>query len=744
MSHALRPDRRITAAVALRALAGVLLLAVALCTAGIGASAQGTQAGANSNPDEPGPAVLVADDVFVEGKTRLVARGNVEALYGDVRMQAKRIAYDRETDELTLDGPLVITQGKDVVVLGDAAQLDPGFTNGLLKGARLVLNQQVQLAAYQLNRVNGRYSQLYKASVTSCRVCNSKRPPLWQIRARRVIHDQLEHQLYFEDAQLRVMDVPIFYLPRLRLPDPTLKRANGFLIPNLTSKSVLGLGVKIPYFITLGEHRDLTVTPFLSANSKTLELRYRQAFRNGGIEFHGALSDDNLTSEPLRGYLFGRGAFDLKRDFKLRFDVELVSDKTYLVDYGYSAKDQLGSALAVTRARRDEFINAQIVHFRTLRVNESNATIPSIIGDLEYERRYFPKGVGGELLLSTALHSHFRYSQLDVDSADADNVTDGRDVTRLSAEALWRRDWTVGPGLRAGLQTGVAVDSFITANDAALPARAGEITPMLAFSLRWPWQKTSPFGVMHVIEPVVQLSWTGGNNPNVANDESTRVEFDEGNLLALSRFPAPDRRERGLQAAYGLSWSRFDPNGWQTNLTLGQITRDAADPAFSQTSGLRGTTSDLLVAGQIQSLKGLAFTGRALFDSGLDLAKADARASWQTKRAAVGASYVWLGADAMESRPSTVSEWSLDGLYRFSRHWSGSANVRYDIVSNKTAEAGVGLQYRNECVALDVSLSRRFTSSVILTPSTDFSFTIGLQGFSAKTRDASYTRKCSF
>ncbi|WP_322865600.1 hypothetical protein U5922_004940 [Aquicoccus sp. G2-2] len=78
--------------------------------------------------------------------------------------------------------------------------------------------------------------------------------------------------------------------------------------------------------------------------------------------------------------------------------------------------------------------------------------------------------------------------------ADADGVTDGRDVSRLSAEALWRRNWTVGPGLQAGLQAGVAVDSFATANDAALPVHAASATPMLAFSLRWPWQKTSRWG----------------------------------------------------------------------------------------------------------------------------------------------------------------------------------------------------------------------------------------------------------
>ena len=693
--------------------------------------------------DAARPAVLVADRVWLEGKTRLIASGNVEALYDDVRIKAARISYDRTSDRLSIEGPITITQGEDVLVLADAAEMDPAWQNGLLSGARMVLNQQVQLAAHQLSRINGRYSQLYKASVTSCRVCDNGRPPLWQIRARRVIHDQIAQQLYFEDAQIRVMDVPIFYLPRLRLPDPTLARATGFLIPKIAGNSELGTGIKIPYFIRLGDHRDLTLAPFLSANTRTLELRYRQAFRNGRIRFSGALSQDNLTTRDYRGYLFGEGLFNLKRDFKLSFGLELVSDKTYLVDYDYSDKDRLDSEIAITRVRRDEYIRGALVNYHTLRVGEDISTMPAIIGDLAYERRFFPRRLGGELRFSAGLHSHYRYSRSGIDGPDADSIVDGRDVTRLEAEALWLRNWTIGPGLRAGFQIGVAVDQVFTGDDLSRPARAAQVTPMTAFSLRWPWRKTTRNGAIHVIEPMVQLAWSGGSNPNVANDESTRVEFDEGNLMSLSRFPAADRRERGLVAAYGVNWTRIGPRGMQSSLTLGQITRETGDPDFSPTSGLRGVTSDLLLAGQIKTEDGLSLTGRALIDANFNLAKTEARAGWQTSGFGFGASYVWLGADAAENRPATVSEWSVDGLYRFNRHWSGSANMRYDVVSNKAAEAGLGLQYRNECVELDLSVSRRFTSSVILTPSTDFSFTVGLKGFSANSSDKSYTRKCT-
>ena len=81
---------------------------------------------------------------------------------------------------------------------------------------------------------------------------------------------------------------------------------------------------------------------------------------------------------------------------------------------------------------------------------------------------------------------------------------------------------------------------------------------------------------------------------NVPNDESTRVDFDEGNLMTLSRFPAPDRRDTRGQAAYGINWTRLDPRGWEIPLTfMGQVIRDErliesnGVTSFSNASGLQ-------------------------------------------------------------------------------------------------------------------------------------------------------------
>lgn len=688
-----------------------------------------------------GPAMLVADSVYLEGKTRLVAEGRVEALSGDTRIIAQKITYDRTTGKLTIEGPIRIEDGDSITVLASSAEMDAGFQNAVLKSARVVLDQQVQLAAYQMNRVNGRYSQLYKTAVTSCHICNDGEPPLWQIRARRVIHDQMEKQLYFEGAQLRVKDIPIFYLPYLRLPDPTLKRASGFMIPSLNSSTTLGTGIRTPYFIRMGDHRDLTLTPYFSTKARTLEFAYRQAFQRGDISFEGALSRDDELPGETRAYFFGEGAFTLSNDIELSFDIEATRDDTFLVDYGYSSKDRLESEFALSRTKRDSSSSAALVHYRSLRVGEINANIPSLIGDISHEQRFFPRALGGELRFGAALHSHYRYSDSGTD-VDGDGVVDGRDVTRLGADVSWQRNWTTAYGLQAQVFTGVAADQFYTEQDAFLPASAAEITPMAALALRWPLEKTMQNGSRHIVEPFVQFGWVGGSNPDVANDESTRVEFDEGNLLDLTHFPSEDRRERGRMLTYGVNWARTGPQGWDSTLTLGQILRQKDQPDFSDSSGLAGSNSDMLVAGQLRAPSGLALTGRALFDTDLDLTKAEARGTWQQKRFGVGASYVWLDADLDEDRTDIVAELSLDGLYRFSRHWAGTANMRYDVTADEAAEAGLGLQYRNECVKVDLSLSRRFTSSTILSPATEMSLTVGLLGFNASSRDKSYTRQC--
>ena len=679
-------------------------------------------------------AMLVADEVLLTGDDTLVASGNVEAIYQGSRLTAARITYDRGTDTIQLDGPVRLTDPQGNLLTADSGTLETDFENGLLRGARMVLDEQLQLASVEARRVGGRYTQLSRVAVTSCQVCGANQVPLWQIRAGRVIHDEEERQLYFDDAQLRVLDFPVFYAPRLRLPDPTLKRSQGFLFPSIRSTTLLGFGIKVPYFIPIGDHQDITLTPYLSPVTRTLEARYRRAFRNGDLTVDAAVTQDTLDEGPRRGYLFAEGAFDLSGDYKLRFDIETTSDDAYLNDYDYADKDRLDSELTVTRTKADRYFEVGVTHYQSLVDEEDNSTQPTIIADAIYEQRLFPKALGGELRMGLAAHGHFRYSDDDIE---------GRDVSRLNADLNWRRRWTLPGGVRAGVRGQLWGDAFSVSQDSTSDRRAAQLTPAAAVELRWPLTRTAASGARDLIEPVMQLGWVGGDRLDIANDESTRVEFDEGNLLALSRFPAPDRRERGVTAVYGLRWMRENPNGWSAGLTLGRVSRADPEEGLSRSSGLGGDASDWLIAGHLATRSGLTFTARGLLDSDSRFSKAAARAGWTNSRLDLGASYVLLVTDPDEDRDDAISEWSFDGSYRINQHWTSSANWRYDLASSDFAKAGLGLDYTNECIAVGFSVSRKFPSSSNLEPSTDFGLTVELKGFSTGGSAKDYRRSCN-
>ena len=690
---------------------------------------------AAAQEDEP-PPVLVADDVVVTSDRVLIATGNVEVFQGAVRVTARQIIYDPETDGLAFEGPITLRDGADVLILADEAELSPDLRDGLLRSARMVLNQQVQLSAVQINRVGGRYSQLYKSAVTSCHICTPGQAPLWQIRARRIVHDQLERQLYFDDAQLLIRNVPIFYFPHLRLPDPTLERATGFLNPSIRSTSQLGNGVKIPYFIRIGDHRDLTLTPYLSPSTRTLEYRYRQAFRTGRITLNGAVSRDSLLNDTNRWYLFGSGRFDLGGDFKLSFNLRTTSDDAYLKQYDYSQADRLPSNLSFSRTRRDEFLQGRILSFTSLLADESDDTLPTLLLDARYERRHFPRAIPGEVRVSLTTHAHYRSSESLVPG-------EGRDVVRIHGDIMHLGAYAFASGLVAESQLGVAFDAFETEQDSTFAGRVTELVPQAAVTLRYPLSKTDADGAVHALEPVVQLGWVGNVQAPVANDESTRVEFDEGNLLSLSRFPEYDRREHGARMAYGLTWSRYDPRGWESALSFGQVWRETAIADFSESSGLAGVYSDVLLAGAIRSQQGLAVTGRALLDTGFDISKAELRGDWSTQELTLGGSYLWLMEDAAEDRDIDISELTLDGSYKVDPNWRVSGNWRYDLNDDRTTRTGIGIGYQTECVVVDFSVEHRFTSSTSVEPETSFGFTVNLRGFTTPSATESHSRTCS-
>ncbi len=678
------------------------------------------------------PATLVADRIVVTVDGQLIAEGNVEVFHDSTRMTASRVTYDRSTDRLTIDGPILVVTDDGTVFSAQQATLTPQLESGVLLGARLVLNRQLQLAAGRIDRAEGRYSQLTEAAVTSCRVCAGQ-DPLWEIRAARVIHDSQDAQIYFENAQFRIRGLPVLWLPRMRLPDGTVDRATGFLTPSIRSTDQLGIGLRLPYFIALGDARDLTLTPYVSAETRTLELRYRQAFDRGAIVVAGAVTDDTLVPDDMRGYITATGAFGLPRDYLLSFDLEAVSDRAYLLDYGLTDSDFLASNLAVMRVRDQDYLRGGFTVFESLRDGDDNDLLPSLVGEFHYERRLTPGALGGTLTLRASADSLARVE-------DADGV--GRDMGRIGGALEWQGSWVGPAGLVAEAEAMAGLDVFAIDQDSGFDSTATRSEIGAAVTLRWPLMGTARNGAINLVEPMVQLAWSDANIPDLPNEDSAVAEFDEGNLLSLSRFAGEDRIETGLRGAVGVTWTRVGSGGWTSTLTFGRAFREDAELAFSESSGLRGTNSDWLIAAQLDFGGDLSFGVRSLLNDAADFTKTEARLDWQAEQMQLSAVYAFQPADAEEGRDAELSEWTIDGAYQINDTWAVSGEARYDLVADSPARAAIGVDWRSECVAVGLSVSRRFTSSGSVEPVTDYGLSVELLGFSTGATGAGPSRTC--
>jgi LPS-assembly protein len=693
------------------------------------ATAQAVSDGAQppaTAPDPDGdptqPAILVADQVYVTPQRQLIAQGNVEALQNGVRITAQKIVYDEQSGSMQIFGPIRIEQNDgQVVILADGAEMDGDLQSGLIRSARVVFGQQIQMSALQMNRIDGRYNQLFKTAVTSCKVCEDGREPLWQIRARKVVHDEVDQQIYFEDAQFRIGRVPVMYLPRLRVPDPTAERAAGFLRPSIRSTSELGTGIKVPYFIPFGDSRDLTLEPYLSPNTATLSARYRQAFHRGTIKFQGSLSDDNLHGNGLRGYLYGEGDFNLRDDWTVDFDLKMVSDNAYLSNYGITNADRLKSEAGLQRIRRDEATRITGTYYRSMRDDEQSDVVPSIFANARYQKRLFPWMTGGEIALAFEANAYERTSTAN---------TVGRDVARASGDLVWFDHQITPMGFRQDWRAGFAGDLFQIRNDSTYQNVVLRGTPRASYRLSRPMARFDKSGNRQVLEPVAQLGLARTIGGDVPNDESRFVEFDQGDILSLSRFPAADTRENAATFVYGFNWAKFAKSGLETHATVAQVLRSEADSNFSKSSGLSGVGSDFLLAAQMRLGRGIWVGGRTLLTPNLTFAKSELRGRFERGLTKLETTYTFLESDLGEDRPDPIHELWFDSQFKLADNWRSKANIRYSFTDSRPRDAGLSLIYLMECVELDFSLRRRYTSNENLAESTSFGFSIKLAGFS--------------
>ncbi|MEM9012861.1 MAG: LPS assembly protein LptD [Pseudomonadota bacterium] len=682
------------------------------------------------------PVALIADDVRYEAESeRLIARGNVEVFYGERTLTADEIVYDAQAGTITATGDLILRNPDGTTVYADIATLDPELRNGLVQGARTLISSQFRVASVEARRVESRYNTLYRAVASACEVCEEHPTPIWQIRAERVIHDEQTRQIHYENAYFDVFGVTVAWLPYFRHPDPSVERATGFLSPRLLSSEIFGYGTKIPYFVVIDDQSDATITPFITTNQGLImEGEYRRRFARGYLDFYGSITpDDDEFLDVFRGHLDVFGSYFLTDTIQAYADINAASDDSYLREFDFSETDRLTSVLGVASFRPNGFWELNGVRFQSLRdaPDELPGLVPNALPEFEM-RQIVPQTVaGGTLAFDASGYALFR-----------NNSTNS---FRFSAEADWERDWITPRGLVLRSFGEFGVDLFGSEGDDVVPdGTSTRFRPLIGGEVRYPTALRTA-NAMHYLEPIAQLIFagSGGNGPGIPNEDSLLVEFDETNLFDISRFPGEDRFEPGFRSNVGVRYERVADNGTSISFLVGNVFRVDADPVFTEGTGLTGTTSDVVTALTLSFPPYFKLTNRALFDETFNFSRNEAIFSLDYAGATLNSSLVLLEEDTAQGAPEDRAELLLQGGYELTPNWAISGFFRQDLVEGSVVRAGGALSYTTDCVGIDVSVSRRFTTSLNVAPSTSAGLNIRVAEFSTGDRRGRPRSRCS-
>jgi LPS-assembly protein len=285
---------------------------------------------------------LVQDD----NKNTVTATGNVQIYYKGRILEADKVVYDRNTDRVLAVGHARLTESNGQVSYAEKFELTDDLKQGFVDSLRVETPQETYMSSPRAERTDDT-TVLDYGTYTACKPCEDQSvPPLWRVRAKRVIHDEDEKTLYFQDAGIEFFGQPIAWLPFFSTPDPTVKRRSGILAPKYYPyNSRLGLGTGVPIYWAITPSIDLMFTPNFFVKQGFLgDLEFQQRLDSGVYSFRlqgirqfnpGAFVPEPLGSGDMAFRWAGhtKGAFDINDNWKWGWDITALSDRYFFYDY---------------------------------------------------------------------------------------------------------------------------------------------------------------------------------------------------------------------------------------------------------------------------------------------------------------------------------------------------------------------------------------------------------------------------
>ena len=560
---------------------------------------------------------------------------------------------------------------------------------------------------------------------TTCKKRGDKCPP-WKIAAKKIIHDKEEKTINYENAKLYLYGYPVFYTPKFYHPDPTVKKQSGFLTPRVTSTTLFGYGVNVPYYFFLADNKDLTLNPKLYADENpVIQTEYRHVTKNSysildASYNQGYKKSSRIKSSGSRNHIFARSDINLDikmfDESKLALGYQRTSNDTYLEVHNINSEimnnpNVMLSSMDMNFSKNNASMDISMTMYENLNKGDDER-YEYEVPNYDYQNQL---SISEELgILSFQSTGYYK------------NFETNKKQTKLVNNFYWNsNDYISNFGIITKIEGNLRNTNYRAENTTNHKNDKNniELTGALSLLSSLPLEKRSENN-NKTLTPKLMLRTAPSHMRDMSGNQ---LKLGTSNLYALNKLNDIGVVETGTSLTLGTDYKIEDKKNdlEKLNLSVGQVYNLKSNPDMPKQSSLNDKTSELV--GSINyninkfSKVGYKFSLDNNFN---DLNYNEISSILKINKLVTNFEYVEENNHVGNSHyinAGLVLELNESNTLKF--------RTRENFTTNATEFYNLSYQYENDCLKAAVEYNKSFYSDADLEPSENLMFTLTIIPF---------------
>ncbi len=516
--------------------------------------------------------LIYGDSITYDEDKNITASGNAKVIADGEIITSDLIIYKNQDQEFILPLEFSFKDNKNNYYSGTNGKFNKDLKYAEINNVKILLNDGSRIVGKSAIR-NNHIDIVKKGSYSPCKsrinikdfIC-----PIWQLEGEKILHDNKNLFLYQKHAKMRVLDIPVFYIPYIVTPSPLRKkRKSGFLTPSVNFNFLdtkVTQSTSLPYYFNIDIDKELTLTPIINYgggvdSSQRFIFDYNQILSGGNLKLKSSIDTkfENENNEEWfkNGSLITNYNQNLNEKYKLNIQSALQTSRTYLrstdLTNNVSSDTSLSSTINLegyNLNKIDDKFLLNLSSYQVVQGDEDNSLIPTVFpfisystGKSEYQKTEYENTIQGYNIFRDKASGQFSRKQKKLSLYTKTNNEFIRYFSKFKFETELHNQYydTEGKLINNELKNNSYYKFF----------------PISAMSIE------TPFRIKNrdlTYKPNISLIISSGqsNSNKLSNEESTNNNYNINTQSELNRYTGTDKLDNSKRIKYGINIYKSD------------------------------------------------------------------------------------------------------------------------------------------------------------------------------------------